>query len=129
MSIELSWDSSDRGIVCVQFNDCWTWDEFANAVRVALEGARAVIGRVDLFLSAEQSALPDAAASLARMSSALPGNLGILVIVASAEVGCELASALAKLMGRGVCDRLFFAASVEEARQVIMQQRLAFPRA
>ncbi|MBL8161247.1 MAG: hypothetical protein JNJ61_04620 [Anaerolineae bacterium] len=128
MSIELSWDSSDRGIICIQLNDNWAWDEFSNTVRIALEGARTVAGRVDLFVTSMQNELPAQAAQLQRIISALPGNLGIIVLVASDEMGMELASALARLVGKGICDHLFFASSVGEARQVIMQQRLAFPR-
>jgi hypothetical protein len=128
MSIDLLWDSSDRGIICIQLNDNWTWDEFSNAVRVALQGARTVAARVDLFVEGTRSTLPDAAAQLQRIVSALPGNLGIIVMVAADEISMELASALARLVGKGVCDHLFFASSASEARQVIMQQRLAFPR-
>jgi hypothetical protein len=125
MSANVSWEN-DR-IVRLNVEAPWTWRDYVTAAEAALFMVAQAGGVVDLIMDFEQADHPPGENVLNVIRSIgceRPHNLGLLLIVASPLLQTQLGLLLAEPCAE-LGSRIAFAASLEEALDLLLERRLA----
>ena len=116
------WDNADKTVVRAELSGDWTWDERAQSVREAVDMMRSVSHQVDLIAIHHNNRIPSGAMLQGRrLLNAMPDNWGFMVIVSGGFIRSMIM--LLKQVSGSQGERILVAASLEEARILLTQQR------
>ncbi len=124
MPIHIHWDDDDKTILRHDFEGQWTWDEYFDLMRSRNAYMSSVDHRVDVIANMKPGIMPTTGFALSSAKTSLrsiPPNHGIFVIVINTVVGTMLD--VFKQFDRETAMILYAAKSLEEAREIIQQER------
>lgn len=124
MPVKSQWDNADKTIIRNDFEGNWTWEEYFEMIEQRNALMSSVDHRVDVIANMRPANMPTSGGALssAKLSlSNVPPNHGIFVIVINTMVGTMLD--IFKLFDRQTGISLHAAKSLEEAREIISQER------
>jgi hypothetical protein len=121
-AITVSWDDAST-ILRLDFHGRWSWSDFDRAWEQVVHHARTTPGRIDYVFDISDSTLlpPDLGLRIRRGRYTIPRDDALRVVVGADRFLQPFLVVLARLFSRE--SRLLFAASLEEARQLIHQDR------
>lgn len=126
MTMHVYWDSQQRHVLCAEAQGVWTWDEYYQAIQQMAEQIRTLRERVDIInIRGKGAQMPRGSAipHFQRALKLLPNNAGAVVNVTTTPFARVMASVFIKLYPGTVGKKVFFVASIEEARAFIARQR------
>ncbi|NWF70706.1 MAG: hypothetical protein HXY40_16600 [Chloroflexi bacterium] len=124
MPIKLWWEDENQTIFYWHFEGLWTWEEFHTYLPAASEAQRSARHRVDVILDMRQTDyLPPAAVTNVRQAlSAMPDNVGMLVLVGP-NIFVKAALALFASLYRESAKKFTMVETLEQAHDLIYARR------
>ena len=123
MPILINWDDEEKSILRHDFEGEWTWGEYFELMRNRNAYMSSVDHQVDVIANMKPGIMPTGFALSSAKTSlrSVPPNRGIFVIVVNPVVDTLLE--VFKQFDREMAEILYAANSVEEAREIIRQER------
>ncbi len=128
MPVISQWDDPDETIVHNEFSGKWTWDEFFEANKTAVEMIASKPYRCDIIANMRPGVMESAAPALYNARQVMrtyPENFGLLVVVINPLIG--MLANVFKRFDPELGNKVVSVATVEQARELIAKARAANP--
>jgi hypothetical protein len=126
MGISICWDNDEKTRLRIDLEGEWTWDDYQVAADEFITMITSVTHPVDFisFLHPDSSVPQGPVLRHYRnLLKRLPKNFGMAVLVGGTVIERSLATMAYKIY-QDLNGRIFFAASLAEARQMLVEQRV-----
>ncbi|MBZ0310175.1 MAG: hypothetical protein K8I82_29210 [Anaerolineae bacterium] len=127
MSVQAVWDTDEKTTIRLDFIGEWTWDEIQRAIENVREMKAAVPNKIDVVVDLTQSAhfMPDSLLTNAKKFARAASSQwnGTLILIGAPLLVEVVGGRLHQIYPAFFKKEILFAASLEEARQMLVKDR------